>query len=73
MTSTGKSNGKKDSRRGIALSEDTIERIRRVMAAAVLSGEKVYPQTVSAFISAATEEKLTRDLGKFGVDRPPRR
>lgn len=67
MASTNKPGGKKDSRRGIALSDETIERIRRAMAAAVLRGIKDYPQSVSAFVSTATEEKLRRDLAELDV------
>ena len=43
------------------------ERIRRAMAAAVLRGQKDYPQSVSAFVSAATEEKLDRDLADLEI------
>ena len=68
MASTTKPSGKKDSRRGVALSDETLDRIRRAMAAAVLRGVKDYPQSVSAFVSAATEEKLERDLAKLGAE-----
>jgi hypothetical protein len=70
MAPTTKPSGKKESRRGIALSDETIERIRRAMAAAVLRGIKDYPQSVSAFVSAATDEKLTRDLAEIDVESP---
>ena len=67
MASNDKPSGKKDSRRGIALSDETLERIRRAMAAAVLRGQKDYPQSVSAFVSAAAEEKLVRDLADLEI------
>ena len=67
MASTNKPSSKKDSRRGIALSDETLERIRRAMAAAVLRGQRDYPRSVSAFVSAATEEKLDRDLADLEI------